>query len=99
MKPKSRNTSRNAERRIKSYPKNPLPAQHQDKPGLESKMRPRPQFEAPHYRPAGKLDGKVALITGGDSGIGRAVAVAYALEGADIAIAFNHSEEDAAETR
>ena len=87
-------------RRIKQYPRNPLPSQSQDKPGLEHKLRPRPRYEAPHYRAAGKLEGRSALVTGGDSGIGRAVAVLFAKEGADVAITFLPEEErDALETR
>ncbi len=77
-----------------------FPAQHQDKqPGLESFMNPVPVFENPNYKPSGKLQGKVALISGGDSGIGRAVAVLYAKEGADIAILYLDEHEDAQFTK
>jgi NAD(P)-dependent dehydrogenase (short-subunit alcohol dehydrogenase family) len=78
-------------------PKSPMPAQHQRKPGLESKLDPRPKYEAPYYKGSGKLAGKVALITGGDSGIGRAVAVLFAREGADVAI--THLPQEAGDAR
>src|ERR1041385_361537 len=73
-------------------PKWPNPAPHPRKPGKEHKLDPRPRYEAPQYAGAGKLKEKVALITGGDSGIGRAVAVLFAREGADVAFTFLKEE-------
>jgi NAD(P)-dependent dehydrogenase (short-subunit alcohol dehydrogenase family) len=75
------------------------PQRQNRQPGIESEMRPRPKAEGEDYRPAGKLEGLVALVTGGDSGIGRAVAIAYAKEGADVAIVYLDEHEDAKATK
>jgi len=76
------------------------PPQHQDRqPGIEKEMKPRPVAVDPNYRGSGKLTGKTAIITGGDSGIGRAVAIAFAKEGADVTVAYLDEHEDAAETK
>jgi len=91
--------SRTSAPQIQSEPKPPFPKQKQSGTGLEGKLDPKPRYEASRYKPAGKLDGKCALVTGGDSGIGRAVAVLYAREGADVAISYLPEEQpDAEET-
>src|SRR5665213_973696 len=80
-------------------PQRPMPGQHLQKPGIESEMSLRPRFMAPDYKGSAKLQNMVALITGGDSGIGRAVAVLFAREGADVAIVYLCEHGDAHETR
>ena len=79
-------------------PQPPYPEQSQQPPGLEAEMEPKPDFGEQSYRGSGRLQGKAALITGGDSGIGRAVALAFAREGADVLISYLNEEPDARET-
>jgi NAD(P)-dependent dehydrogenase (short-subunit alcohol dehydrogenase family) len=81
------------------YPVPPMPQQHQSKPGVEAKVDPAPMYEAPGYKGSEKLKGMAALITGGDSGIGRSVAVLFAREGADVALVYLEETEDATVTR
>lgn len=83
---------------IQDEPEPPFREQHLEGTGEESALEPRPRYEAPRYRAAGKLESKVAVVTGGDSGIGRAVAVLYAREGADVAIVYLTHDDDAEET-
>jgi len=96
---KERVTKTDTAEQTGARPKNPMPEQEQPRPGIEKEMTPRPQFLGPNYKGSGKLAGKAALITGGDSGIGKSVAVFYAREGADVAIVYLPEEEvDAQET-
>jgi hypothetical protein len=83
---------------MNAYPKPPFSEQQQPMPGQTEAMDPRPDHGEESYRGSGRLQGKRALITGGDSGIGRAVAIAFAREGADILISYLNEDEDARET-
>ncbi|WP_372422974.1 SDR family oxidoreductase [Salinarimonas chemoclinalis] len=81
------------------YPELPYAKTHQDKPGSEADLEPRPLYDAPFYEGSGKLDGMATIVTGGDSGIGRSVAVLFAREGADVTVVHLAEDEDAEETR
>jgi hypothetical protein len=83
----------------RKYPEPPMIKQHLAKPGREKDLELKPMYDAPFYRGSGKLEGNVAIITGGDSGIGRAVAILFAREGADISIIYLNEHADAAETK
>jgi NAD(P)-dependent dehydrogenase (short-subunit alcohol dehydrogenase family) len=83
----------------RKYPEPPFPEQHQTKPGNEAQIEPKPMYDAPFYKGSGKLEGKAAIITGGDSGIGRAVAILFAREGADVTICHLGEDQDARETK
>ena len=83
----------------RKYPEPPFPKQHLKKPGKEDNLKLAPMYDAPYYKGSDKLKDKVALITGGDSGIGRSVAVFYAREGADVAVAYLSEHQDAQDTK
>ncbi|MNX57206.1 General stress protein 39 [compost metagenome] len=89
---------KNAQTGDRPHPMPPMPGQHLEKPGNEADMVQRPQYQAPGYRGSGKLQDMTAIVTGGDSGIGRAVSVLFAREGADVAVVYLNEHEDAKET-
>lgn len=92
------NNSNQMQDPLNQYPKPPFPDQDQSTPGTEAKMTPKADHGETSYKGSGKLEGRKAIITGGDSGIGRAVAIAFAREGADVLISYLNEHEDAKET-
>jgi NAD(P)-dependent dehydrogenase (short-subunit alcohol dehydrogenase family) len=86
-------STRSVTKRQAQYPRPPFPPQEISPPGIEEEMNPKPQYEAPLYKAAGKLTGRKTLITGGDSGIGRSVATLFAREGADVALVYLPEEQ------
>jgi len=96
---KDKNDSEDAVQTGVDQPAPPMPAQHLAKPGLEADMELKPKFMAEGYKGSGKLEGMAAIVTGADSGIGRAVAVLFAREGADVAVMYLNEDVDAAETK
>ena len=97
-KPKSKPAKKATQAGTRRQPENPLPQQHLRKPGNEHALAVEPRFLAPDYVGSGKLEGMAAIVTGGDSGIGRAVAVLFAREGADVAVLYLDEHEDAQAT-
>jgi NAD(P)-dependent dehydrogenase (short-subunit alcohol dehydrogenase family) len=98
MKTTTRPVRETVENPVEKYPKPPYPPQEQEMPGSEQKMKPKPDHGENTYKGTGKLKGRKAVITGADSGIGKAVAIAFAREGADVLISYLNEEEDAKET-
>jgi NAD(P)-dependent dehydrogenase (short-subunit alcohol dehydrogenase family) len=99
FQPKAQEKPKAMQAGAREYPAPPFPKQHLEKPGLEADLELKPMWDAPFYKGSEKLQDKVALITGADSGIGRSVAVLFAREGCDVAIAYLDSEEDAQVTK